>query len=64
VRRKCGEELDLSASLQPCTSMDTIHLSKHPGSSIGKHLVKLYSCCYSFAGSPFVLIADALVEGP
>jgi hypothetical protein len=50
VRRKGGEDLDLSASLRFCTSMDTIHLSKYPSSSIGKFLVKLSLSCYSFCG--------------
>jgi hypothetical protein len=64
VRRKCGRESDLSASLQPCTSMNTIHLSKYPSSSIGEFLVKLSLRYYSFAGPSSVLVANTLVEGP
>jgi hypothetical protein len=64
VRRKCGGEPDLLASLRPCTSMDTIHLSKYPSSSIGGFLIKLFLCYYSFAVSSFVLVAHTLVEGP
>jgi hypothetical protein len=64
VRRKCGGEPDLSASLRPCTSMDMIHLSKYPGSSSGKLLVKLSLHFYSFTGSSSVLVAGTLVEGP
>jgi hypothetical protein len=64
VRKKCGEEPELSATLQPCTSMDTIRLTKYQGSSIGEFLVKLSLCYYSFVVSSSVLVADTLVEGP
>jgi hypothetical protein len=64
VRRNCGEELDLLASLRPCTSTDSIHLSKYLGSSLCKLLVKLYLRCYSFMGSSSVLVANTLVEDP
>jgi hypothetical protein len=39
-------------------------LSKYPGSSLGKLLVKLSLHCYSFMASSSVLVADTLVEGP
>jgi hypothetical protein len=64
MRRKCGGEPDLSVSLRPCTSTDTIHLSKYPGSSTGEFLVKLSLRCYSFAGSSSIIVADTLVDGP
>jgi hypothetical protein len=64
VRNKCGEEPDLWASLRLCTSTDTIHLSKYPGSSLGKLLVKLSLHCFSFTGSSSVRVADTLIEGP
>jgi hypothetical protein len=64
VRRKCGEEPDLSASLLPCTLIDTIHLSMYLGSSTYELLVKLSLHCYSFAGSRSVPVVDTLVEGP
>jgi hypothetical protein len=64
VRKKGGEEPDLSASLRLCTSMDMIHLSKYSGLSTGKLLAKLSLRCHSFAGSSSVLVADTLVEGP
>jgi hypothetical protein len=62
---KRGEEPNVSASLLPCTSSDTYHLSKYPSLSIVvKYLASIFSCCYSFEGSSSVLIADALIEGP
>jgi hypothetical protein len=64
VRRKCGGEPDFSASLQLVPRTDRKHLSKYPGSSLGKLLVKLCLRCYSFMGSSSVLIADILVECP
>jgi hypothetical protein len=33
-------------------------------SKVVKFLVELFSCCYSFARSSSVLVADDLVEGP
>jgi hypothetical protein len=48
-----------------CILSDMNHLSKYLTlSNVVKFLVKLFSCCYSFAGSSSVLVADALVERP
>jgi hypothetical protein len=55
----------LSATFFACTSSDTNHFSKYPSlSKVVKFLVELFSCCYSFARSSSVLVADDLVEGP
>jgi hypothetical protein len=64
VRRKCGGEPDLSASLRLCTSTGMIHSIKYLGSSLSKLLVKLSLCSYLFTASSSVLVADTLVKGP
>jgi len=64
VRKEFGEEPDLSASLQPCTSTVTVHLEYISGffySVSSSKVILLFSFVREFIVR---FVADTLEEGP
>ena len=64
VRKEFGEELDLSASLRPRTSTDTVYLEYISGFFYLVSSSKVILLFSFVRGSSSVLVADTLEEGP